>query len=411
MLYVATGLILGLMLISSRSSGSDAWKFPWSPLLNVRIQHIIFIVKENRTFDNYFGTYPGVDGATSGKISTGRTIPLGHTPDRTVHDIDHSWQAAITAIDHGKMDKFDLIAGANVKGDLLSYSQLRERDIPNYFAYARNFVLADRMFSSLTGPSFPNHLYTVAAQSAGAINNPRNSGFTWGCDAPATATVDVLDADGDEREEFPCFDIQTLADSLENRKISWKYYAPERTEAGYIWSALNAINHIRNTPLWNEHVVPDTQFVADALSGQLPEVSWLVTDFKNSEHPPWSTCMGENWTVTQINSVMRGPDWETTAIFLTWDDFGGFYDHVAPPPLDQYGLGPRVPLLIISPFARKGYISHTRYEFASFLKFAEERFRLPPLTKRDAEANDMLDSFDFRQPPRPPLELQTHACP
>jgi len=137
-----------------------------------KIQHIVFIIKENRTLDNYFGTFPGADGATHGTISTGQVIPLGHTPDKTSRDIDHSWQAALTAIDGGKMDKFDLIRGGNMNGDYLAYTQLREADIPNYFAYARHFVLADRMFSSLTGPSFPNHLYTVGAQSGGAINNP-----------------------------------------------------------------------------------------------------------------------------------------------------------------------------------------------------------------------------------------------
>ncbi|HEX4841381.1 MAG TPA: alkaline phosphatase family protein, partial [bacterium] len=123
-----------------------------------KIQHIVFIVKENRTFDNYFGTFPGADGATSGRISTGQVIPLRRTPDRTKHDIDHSWRGAVLAIDGGKMDKFDLIGGGNVRGELLAYSQHTERDIPNYWTYARTFVLADRMFSSLTGPSFPNHL-------------------------------------------------------------------------------------------------------------------------------------------------------------------------------------------------------------------------------------------------------------
>ena len=375
------------------------------------IQHIVFIIKENRTFDNYFGTFPGADGATSGTISTGKVIKLGHTPDRTPRDICHSWECAILAIDSGRMDKFDLIKGGNRKGDFLAYTQLTEQDIPNYFAYARNFVLADRMFSSLHGPSFPNHLYTVAAESGGAIANPERSHNVWGCDAAADVTVKVIDSGGSVKEQFPCFDFQTLADSLEAAHVTWKYYAPTKGEDGYIWSALDAINHIRNSPLWSEHVVPDTQFVIDAKNGQLPAVSWLVTIEPLSEHPPESTCQGENWTVQQLNALMEGPNWNSTVVFLTWDDFGGFYDHVAPPNVDQFGLGPRVPLLIISPFAKKGFISHTTYEFSSFLKFVEERYNLKPLGNRDKMANDMSDSFDFTQKPLPPLILQPHSCP
>src|ERR1700682_3704553 len=158
-----------------------------------RIQHIVFIIKENRTFDNYFGTFPGADGATTGTISTGQVVPLGRTPDR-IHDISHSWQGAIQAMDGGRMDRFDIIQGGSVNGDLASYTQNTSQDLPNLFAYARHFVIADRMFSSLQGPSFPNHLYTVAAQSGSAINNPHPGG--WGCDAAASSTVEVLQDDG-----------------------------------------------------------------------------------------------------------------------------------------------------------------------------------------------------------------------
>ena len=157
-------------------------------------------------------------------------------------------------------------------------------------------------------------------------------------------------------------------------------------------------------------MVPDTQFATDAASGNLPAVSWLVTG-PNSEHPPNSTCQGENWTVQQLNALMQGPDWGTSAVFLTWDDFGGFYDHVAPPPVDIYGLGPRVPLLIISPYAQPGYISHTQYEFSSVLKFIEDDFGLTPLSDRDANANDTTDSFNFSQTPTPPVILNPQTCP
>jgi phospholipase C len=220
-----------------------------------------------------------------------------------------------------------------------------------------------------------------------------------------------LDQQGKRAQVFPCFEFQTLGDTLETAGISWKYYAPPEDTPGYNWSAFDAIGHIRNTSQWTEHVVSDSQFAADAQSGKLPAVSWLTPPWNYSEHANAGSCDGENWTVEQLNAVMQGPLWDTTAIFLTWDDFGGFYDHVPPPSIDQFGLGPRVPMLIISPYAKPGYVSHTQYEFSSVLAFIEKRFDLPALTPRDEQANDMLDSFDFKQTPLSPLRLQPRSCP
>ena len=163
--------------------------------------------------------------------------------------------------------------------------------------------------------------------------------------------------------------------------------------------------------MWTQNQGTTAQFLQDAQSGQLPAVSWLILPYGGSEHPPNSICARDNQTAEYINAIMQGPAWSSTVIFVTYDDFGGFYDHVPPPQLDQFGLGPRVPLLIISPFAKPGYISHTVYEHSSMLKFVETRYQLPSLTARDAAANDMLDSFSFSQPPQPPLILQPHQCP
>lgn len=378
------------------------------------IKHVVFILKENRSFDNYFGAFPGANGVTMGKISTGKIIPLGHLPDITPNDPGHGWPDALTSMDGGKNDRFDMIQGGNINGAFLSYTQAQEADIPNYFNYARNFVLSDHTFSSMHGGSFPQHLYSVAAQSNGVVNIPfRSNGDqvnSWGCDDADDTLVQVMDEEGNITGEYPCFDFPTLADSLEDAGISWKYYAPSQGEQGYVFNTFNAINHIRNTDLWTTNVVSDTQFAADALNGNLPAMSWLVTGAA-SEHPPNSTCFGENWTVTQLNAIMQGPDWSSTAIFLAWDDFGGFYDHVPVPAVDIYGFGPRVPLLIISPYAIPGHISHTLYEFSSVLKFAEETFGLQPLTERDRDAHDMQDSFNYTQAPNPPLVLPQRSCP
>lgn len=392
------------------------------------VKHIVFFIKENRTFDNYFGTYPGANGARTARDSAGNIVPLQHEAD-SIPDLDHSSGAARMAYDNGKMDKFDLIkTWSNQKQDGItpssttpyannSLTQMYQSDIPDYWAYARNFVLGDNMFSSLMGPSFPNHLYTIAAQSGGAVNNPRsdknigtlfNATKGWGCDISGQQ-VKVQAANGSSSLQDACFNFQTLADELDAKGYSWRYYAPPSGSSGYIWSTYDAIRHIRYGPDW-QFVVPTQQFMTDASSGKLPAVSWVVTPGQYSEHAPASVCVGENWTVQMLNALMQGPAWSSTAVFLTWDDFGGFYDHVPPQQIDSYGLGFRVPLIVISPFAKKGYIDHTQYEFSSMLRFAEDELGLAPLTNRDRMANDMMGAFNFKQSPRQPLVLQQRRC-
>ena len=414
------GLILFLMtsLVGAQQSGTgaNAQNTSARPTDITAIQHIVFIIKENRSFDNYFGQYPNANGATTGVTSYGAVVPLLETPDYAYpFDPEHGWASGNEVIDGGKMDRFDLLAYSNINGQgYLGFTQASQGQIPNYWAYAQNYVLADNAFSSIQSDSFTNHLYTVAAQDTGAlyITGPTSAGGgSFGCDAPVGTAGVTADAAGNISKVFPCYDIQTLADSLQTAGISWKYYAPPQGQRGYNFSTLDSINHIRNGPLWATNVVKDSTFVTDAAAG-LPAVSWVVTGGAASEHiKHGAMCAGENWTVQQINAIMNGPDWNSTAIFVTWDDFGGVYDHVPPPVADNWGLGPRVPFLIISPYAKQGYISHTKYEFSSVLKFIEERFGLSPLTNRDAAANDTTDSFDFTQSPRPPMLLSTRTCP
>jgi phospholipase C len=382
--------------------------------LRAKIQHIVFIVKENRSFDNYFGTFPGAEGTATGVISTGEEVRLGHTPDVLPRDLGHEWEDTHLAMDDGKMDRFDLVTGGSRNGDLLSMTQYLDSDIPNYWNYAEHFALADHMFASLAGPSFPNHLYTVAGTSGGVFTNP--SALTWGCDAPASATVGVMATDGTTSRVYPCFEYQTVADRLQAAGVSWRYYAPQRGQQGYIWSALDAIGHIRQSSLWTDHVMADEQFLDDASNGRLPGVSWVVPDFSVSDHPSrfgfgnTSVCTGENWTVNHINAIMQGGNWSSTVIVLLWDDYGGFYDHVPPPSVDTYGLGPRVPMILLSPYVKEGSISHTTYEVSSVLQLIENRFKLKALTQRDVEANSLLDMFDFSQSPAPPYVLPLRDC-
>jgi phospholipase C len=380
------------------------------------IQHVIFFVKENRSFDSMFGTFPGANGAIKGTISGGLIVPLLHESDALPKDIGHTWAETLSAMDNGKMDRFDLVDFGNVNGQLGSMSQFYQADIPNYWSYATTFALADKMFSSMHSDSMSNHLYTIAAQADGVINVPTTAtgggvGYDWGCDSPAGDVVQQMDALGDIFQVFPCFDFQTLADSLDNAGISWRYYVPSKGEQGYQFSTYDAINHIRNGPDWTLDVVPIAQFLTDAQNGNLPSVSWVIIGMGLNDHPPTSMCQAENESVLYMNALMQGPQWSSTAVFLTWDDYGGFYDHVNPPALDTWGLGPRVPMIVISPYAKPGHISHTQYEFSSVLKFIEERFNLPFLTTRDAGANDTTDSFNFSQTPLSPLVLTQRTCP
>ena len=364
------------------------------------IQNTIFIFKENHTFDNYFGAFPGADGVSGGITSTGQKVPLTPLPDAYKSELCNGWDCAIEAIDGGRMDRFDLISPG-----LDAYVRALEPDVPNYWAYARRFVLADRYFTSVHGPSLPNHLFTIAAQSGGVIDNVNSSGAGMSCDGTPSGTVTVISSDGKRTEQSPCFDFTTLPDRLDAAGITWRYYI----EGGN--GIFDAIRQFHSNPSWSKNISTTAQFVSDAQTGNLPAMSWVIPPYSASEHPPNSVCDGENWTTATLSELMQGPAWNSTAIFITYDDFGGFYDHVAPPQVDQFGLGPRVPLLIISPFAKQNYVSHTLYEHSSILKFVETRYGLAPLTTRDAAASDMLDSFDFNQPPQPPLILQTRQCP
>ncbi len=398
----ARKLSLGLLLLQLLLLGSNAL----AQGIN-KVQHIVFIVKENRSFDNYFGSFePPPWGATTALLSTGQVVPMVHTPDATPNDICHDWKCLIAMMDNGKMDNFDLDPTCLQNGELICVSQLQQADIPNYFALASQYTLGDNMFSSIHATSFPNHVYTISATSAGFIGQAHLGTMREvGCEASAGASALNIDQYGNTNYQYPCFDIPTLGDALTAAGISWTSYAP----AHIIFNPYIAINHIYHTSQWAEHVVPYTSFASDALNGKLPAVSWLVGN-NESEHPNFSSCYGENWTIAQINAIMQGPDWPSTVIFLTWDDPGGFYDHIKPPQEDIFGLGERVPLIVISPFAKPQNISHTQYEPSSVLKFIEERFGLPPMTERDANANDLTDTLDFSLS-TPPLVLQQRSCP
>ncbi len=375
------------------------------------IKHVVFLIKENRTFDNLFGTFPGADGVSFG-YDDGKRRPLILGTDGSIgsEDIPHCYPCSRMAWNHGKMDGFSQDAAS----ERWAYTQLRRAQLPNYWEWASRYVLGDNFFSSAQGPSFPNHLYAIAAQSGGAHDNPRRTGAfrssnTFGCDAPKGQTVTVVDSEGKEKQVQPCFEFQTEGDLLNDAGIDWAYYAADPDQLGYIWSAYSAIGHIRNTPQWQDHVLPVDHVISDIQKDRLPPVTWIAPRYEVSEHPQYSFCEGENWSTQVIDAIMKSPMWKSTAIFVTWDDYGGFYDHVAPPQVDDFGFGIRVPLLVISPFALNGEIDHHLGEFSSVLRFIEDNWDLRQLTPRDRAAENLSYDFDFTQKPRrpDPLPLRT----
>ncbi len=423
----------------NRSSSSLTGKNP--------IKHIIFIVDENRSFDNFFGEYPGADGTTTGKIWVNgqtKTIPLKPGIDVAPHDIEHGLVAGLLSIDGGKMDGFNRVLYGN---DLTGYTEFSRSQLPNYYKYADRFVLADHFFTSAFGPTNPEHLYTVAADGYGLVDNfsAGGTGSTSGfyCDSPdmsveafrrnisSSGQQQIMTWEDQLGSHYPlyiyriaafwqkqrnCFDMPTLPDELTRAGITWKYYADTEN----IYNALEEIKHVRFGPEWKNVQSPD-QLIKDLQSHHLPQVSWVNPPVSYDEHPGSgvSVCAGENWTVQHVNAVMHSPYWKDTAIVQVWDDFGGFYDHIPPPHLDYMGLGPRAPALIISPWTRRGtnpdggYIDHTTYEFGSVLAFIEKTFGLKPLTVRDAKADPLSGAFDFtHEPDLKPLILPYRTdCP
>jgi len=388
------------------------------------IKHVVVIVKENHTFDNYFGTFPGADGITSITTPHG-TITPPHAPQSTSRDLCHDHDCALVDWAGGAMNGFDSVAGTSVNGDDLAYAQYKEADIVNYWQYARHFTLGDRFFANVLGPSFPGHTFVLAAQDGWAYSNPDPTPFThpyWGCDMDAAARVPITNQQTCQDEMvFPCFDIPAVPDVLP-AGVDWKFYGTNFVVFPETWSMFDAIKSIRQGPGWSK-IVESAQFQKDIADGTLPAVSWLVDQDLADEHPQvGSVCVGENWTVQHINMIMNSPYWQDTAILFTMDDFGGWYDHVAPPrqygcdPTHPFGLGFRLPLIVISPYAKPGFVFHETSEQASIAHFIERVFGstmtlhdLDPAAQ-DAQANDLMNAFDFTQAPLPPLPLQTRVC-
>jgi phospholipase C len=376
------------------------------------IKHVVVIMQENRSFDNMFNGYPGADTVQSGS-NAGTIVPLQQIPLENGTDIDHTHTGWWADWDNGAMDGFShLYSYDPLPTPNYPYAYVPQSETVPLWTLAQRYTLGDRMFESNTGPSFVAHQYMIAGQSHEVDENPTpvQSSRIWGCDAPAGTTVALIGPNGtDLPGVFPCFDYETLADTMDANGLTWRYYAPQAGKAGYIWSAYDAIRHIRYGSDWSTNVIsPETQIFTDIQNGNLAQVTWIVPNFNFSDHAgAHLTAEGPYWVADLVNAIGASPFWDSTIVLVSWDDWGGWYDHVNPPQVDAMGLGFRVPLLVISPWAKHGYISHQQHEFSSFLRLTEEVFHLQSLGTRDAVSDDLADCLDFSQMPQPYVQIPT----
>ncbi len=451
--------------VPAEPSPTIAPAVPVSPtLLQDKIKHIIIIMQENRSFDTYFGTYPGADGIPMqngvptvcvNDPQTKQCIQPYHNSADVNSGGPHAAASAKADMDGGKMDGFvaqfrqaaNACKGQNpntpgcVQGqtpDVMGWHDARE--IPNYWAYAQNFVLQDKMFEPNASWSLPAHLFMVSAWSAQCANVNDPMTCKDAIDGPANKPGGGLAEANAGQLTYAWTDLTYL---LHQHNISWAYYLSEGNEPDCADDAMLCTpkKQTVNVPgIWNPlpgfvTVQQDNQlaniqtvdkYFAAAKNGTLPAVVWITPEEKVSEHPPAKISDGQAYVTSVINAAMQGPDWNTTAIFLAWDDWGGFYDHVAPPKVDAEGYGLRVPALVISPYAKKGLIDHQTLSFDAYLKFIEDDFlngaRIDPKTdgrpdsRPDVRENasilgNLIDDVDFTQPPRPPLVLPTNPKP
>jgi phospholipase C len=399
------------------------------------IEHVIIILKENRSFDHYFGKYPGVNGSSTGKLSNDSVIPLGKATNEMKGTLVIGWGAAHESYNNGKNNGFDKYSDIAT-----AYTQYDSASIQNYWAYARNYALCDNFFHPVLGPSFPNKLYLVAGWAGGAVGNPKPVNipedyiYPWGWAAPDRIKVDIYDNIKKEwRDETPHWDFTTIVDKIKAKGFTWKEFCPILKYQGNNLknSIFGPIKHIYNSDEYNTNVfnidefnwvinnkgLSNLNFVSNsiALSSDIIKILEFLFQIKfpygitYNEHPPLGVCEGEDFTITMVNAIMNSKYWEKCAIFIFWDDWGGFYDHVPPPQVDDYGLGFRVPCLIVSPWVKKGIYSQT-FEFGSIHKFIKTIFNTDGyLTNRDSLANDMISCFDFNQAKLPTLILPTHC--
>lgn len=423
------------------------------PSASQKLSHVIVLIQENRSFENLFAGYPNANAPMSGcalprsnavrrsiarrhfRGATGSgcpsgdvSVPLQQTTFQKNHDLRHDWRSAHTDYDNGNMDGFSQWGPPGY----YAYSYIEQSQVEPYWSMAQQYVLGDNMFSTEFGGSFTGHLNLIAGTDDLTPPNKAEVDFPSkapdDCDANRGTKSSYVTDQGVVKHfagPFPCFyQFNTIAQVLDGASVPWKIYASKVLDGGF-WEPFEEIAYVRcatwKVPIsgpqdcygagqdWQTNVIaPQSQVLSDAANGNLASVNWVIPSKPDSDHPTYHSDQGPSWVASVVNAIGESSYWSNSAIIVVWDDWGGFYDNAAPPQLDYRGLGIRVPFLVISPYAKQGYVSHVQYEDGSILRFIEEVYGLPagsigPTSKgyTDGRANSLDDAFDFTQSPRP----------
>jgi phospholipase C len=381
------------------------------------IQHVVVIVQENRTVDDLFNGLPGANTVKSGENSKGQTVQLIPVKLTAPYDISHRHDAFLTEYNNGQGNGFDLVHSNCKHFDLKNcppqalraYGYVPESTIKPYWDMAEQYTFGDDMFETNEGPSFPAHQYIVSGTSTidygsllRASEEPVNPAghFTGGCSSPPGSLVNVIDPLGNEnRTVYPCFNRISMMQEADNAGVTWHYYQAHPTSGE--WNAPDAIRAIKQSSNYDKEVsYPPSKVLTDVKDGKLASIVWVTPTALESDHASQNNGSGPSWVASVVNAIGKSQYWDSTAIFVIWDDWGGWFDHVVPTVRNSFELGFRVPLIVISPYAKAGYVSHKQHEFGSILKFEEETFGLPSLGTTDVNADDLSDCFNFTGKPR-----------
>jgi phospholipase C len=411
----AVALALSACVGGKESSVPLGWPAGLPAAHHRQIQHVVVIVQENRSVDNLFQGFPGARTRPYGFNRSGVKIMLKPVPLEAAWDFQHDSTSFFDSCDGQgaypgtdcRMDGFDREYWECGKAGYPKcpnanppYSYVPRSETKPYFFIGQHYVFADEMFpSNFDSSSFVSHQYIIAAQASSTVNFPIGP---WGCEGESTIpTVTQRRTIG--KSVAPCFNNKTLGDELDKAEVSWRYYTSGVHAGGGAWSAYQAIEHIYEGADWSKDIIiPQTQFFKGVSKGVLPAVSWITPTCLNSDHAGCHSNTGPDWVASLVNAIGESKYWDSTVIFVFWDDYGGWYDHAPPAMVDYDGLGIRVPLLIVSAYAKAGCVSHVRYEHGSILKFIEDQWNLPRLSASDARAANPIaaNCFDFSRPPR-----------
>lgn len=417
----ATAIALcGLCACSTSVTGGNAPALPHAgATVRIRtaasqgtIQHVVIIVQENRSVDNLFQFLPGASTQSYGLNSAGQSVTLQPENLTARYDLGHSHSDWRTEFAAGGMNGFQNESCKGTCPANAAYGYVPQSQVTPYYSLAESYTFADDFFETDQGPSFPAHQYLVSGTSTVTDGSPNKSDSnpqtpagknTGGCDSLQGSLTWVLTPKSQQPptlRTYPCFQRQALMNELDAAGITWKYY--QATPGAGLWNAVDAIQSIWSNPpeMAANVVTPSSQVLTDIAGGNLASVVWITPTMASSDHPRYTDGSGPSWVGSIVNAIGASQYWNSTAIFVVWDDWGGWYDHVTPTVYNSFELGFRVPLIVVSPYAKTGYVSHVQHEFGSILKFTEETFGLPSLGTTDQRADDLLDCFNFAQHPR-----------